>query len=75
MATSFQTYPAGEKRRGTVRLTRHDDADMSRPEVAPMGARRSWWKHGRRGMSAVSTVHRNYKIATRLFSQITPKFI
>ena len=75
MATSFQTYPAGEKRRGTVRLTSHDDADTSRLEVEPEGARRSRWKLTDGESVPASTVPTNYRIATRFKSQITPKFV
>ena len=75
MVTSFQTYPVGEKRRGTVRLTRHDDVDTSRPEVAPEGARRSQWKLTDGESLPACTVQANYRIATRSISQITLKFV
>ena len=75
MATSFQTYPAGKKQWGTVRLTCHDDVDMSRLEVAPEGARRSQWKLIDGESVPASTVPTNYQIATRFKTQITPKFV
>ena len=46
----------------------------AKPEMA-MGAPRSRWKLADGEVSPAGTVPTNYRIATRLISQITPKFV
>ena len=62
-------------RPGSKKKPRHGllHANM-KPNVA-MGAPRSQRKLAVGEVSPEDTIHRNYRIATRLFSQITPKFV
>ena len=48
---------------------------MPKLEVVLVGVRRSRGKLAVGEVSPEDTVHKNYRIATHLISQITPKFV